>query len=136
MGLDFMLVCDETRQKVSIGQGHHNGQGSPIMEVLYSGIPETMEALRRLLNETRGKPLRLVVSDYEESAPTWDYAEVWPLDMTFKVIPVLGTGRRRWDIVNGLGGRIDRFDGTERQANIEATRLQTLKRAGKPYLPR
>lgn len=78
MSLSFSLVCDETRQRIWIGQGHHDPEQDyePVMDTLYSGEAKTMEALRRFLNETRGKPLRFVVDDYPENEHTLEYTDV------------------------------------------------------------
>lgn len=65
MSLSFVLVCPETKQKLWVGQGHHDcTQGyKPVMEALYSGAVET-EKLREFLNATYGKQLALAVEDY------------------------------------------------------------------------
>lgn len=74
MSLTFTLVCDELRLKVWVGQGHHNEQGEPVMDTLYADETETMESLKKLLNQTRGKALRLIVDDYPESGSTYEYS--------------------------------------------------------------
>lgn len=58
MSQSFDLVCDETRKLIWIGQGPLPPNTE--MTVLYSGEPRTMEALRRFLNEHRGKALRFI----------------------------------------------------------------------------
>jgi hypothetical protein len=53
MSSSYRIICKETKQSVWIGQGFGG------MECLYSGEPETMELLRKFLNETMGKKLIL-----------------------------------------------------------------------------
>ena len=65
MSQTFSIVCDETKQKLWIGQGHGHK-----MTCLYSGEKETMENIRKFLDSTMGKPLRMVVD-----ADLDDYAE-------------------------------------------------------------
>ena len=66
MSTSYKLVCDETHEGVWIGQG--NGG----LKVIYSGEEDTMIRLRRFLNETQGKSLRLIdefddhFSEYKE----------------------------------------------------------------------
>lgn len=57
MSHTFSLVCHATRQRVWIGQGW----GS--MQSLYSGNPETMDALMRFLNDHIGQPLEFLCDD-------------------------------------------------------------------------
>lgn len=65
MSQTFSVVCDETKQKLWIGQGRGHK-----MTCLYSGEKETMENLRKFLDSTMGKPLRMAVDadldEYEE----------------------------------------------------------------------
>ena len=51
MSATWSLTCEETRQKLWIGQG--NAQ----MWIFYTGEPETMERLRLFLVATAGKSL-------------------------------------------------------------------------------
>lgn len=76
MSLSFSLVCDETRQRLWVGQGHHDPTQNyaPVMDVLYFD-PVAACKLMRFLNATRDKPLRLVVNDYPETVPTLEYEE-------------------------------------------------------------
>lgn len=51
----------------------------------------------------------------------------------FRALSILGTGKREWNIVNGLGGNVERFRGSKEEAERRASYLESLKRAGKPY---
>ena len=57
MSQTFRLVCHDTKKSLWIGQGW----GS--MTTLYSGEPTIMQALKRFLNEHRGRALEFVCSD-------------------------------------------------------------------------
>lgn len=57
MSQTFSLVCKETKRSIWIGQGHG------VMSVFYSGMPETMERLKRFLNAHAGKQLEFVCND-------------------------------------------------------------------------
>lgn len=46
---------------------------------------------------------------------------------TLRVKVVLGTRRREWLIVNRLDGCVDRFKGTQRQAEARASELERAK---------
>ena len=59
MSQTWDLVCDETKQKLWVGQG------SGEMRTFYSGEDDVMENLKRFLVETAGKPLRLICSDID-----------------------------------------------------------------------
>lgn len=76
MALTFTLVCHETKQKIWVGQGHHHHETHlPTLEAFYSGDEKVMEALCRFLNATLGKPLMLVVEEFEENKEVWSYEE-------------------------------------------------------------
>lgn len=62
MSETFELVCDETRRRVWIGQGHGD------MGTLYSGEDHTMEALKAFLNDHRNTPI-MFINDDSDTAP-------------------------------------------------------------------
>lgn len=57
MSQTFSIACDETKQKVWVGQGW----GS--MTNFYSGEPETMKRLGEFLRTHEGKELKLLCDD-------------------------------------------------------------------------
>ena len=57
MSQTFSLVCEETKQKVWVGQGWGE------MTVFYSGDPRTMEQLGKFLRDHEGMALRLLCED-------------------------------------------------------------------------
>lgn len=61
MSNTFSLVCDETEQKIWIGQGWKG------MTTFYSGMPEVMQRLGRFLEVTRGKILLIRCDDTDET---------------------------------------------------------------------
>ena len=63
MSHTFSLTCDETKQKLWIGQGWHK------MTTFYSGDSAVMERLKKFLDTTQGKALVLRCDD---SDPTHD----------------------------------------------------------------
>ena len=64
------LVSHESRKKIWVGQGNGN------MSTFYSGEPETMEHLKRFLNDTKGESLELVSDMMEEKHHNYeDYPE-------------------------------------------------------------
>jgi hypothetical protein len=48
----------------------------------------------------------------------------------FRAVKRLGWARE-WFIVNAMGGHVDGFTGTKRQADAEAARLERIKRGAK-----
>jgi len=66
MSLSFSLICQETKQKLCVGQGHHFFEPpyAPVMETFYSGEKDTMEKLHRFLQATQGKALMLVCDEH------------------------------------------------------------------------
>lgn len=50
-------------------------------------------------------------------------------DTALQTLPVPGTRRKHWQIVNVLGGLVTYFEGTEKQARVEAARLQRSRSA-------
>ena len=61
MSNTFSLVCDETKQKLWVGQGWEG------MTTFYSGTPDVMQRLGRFLEATRGKALRIRCDDADET---------------------------------------------------------------------
>lgn len=72
MSKSYLLCCDETKQKIWIGQ---SGNKSDRMTTLYSGVPEAMDALILFLGRTMGKPLVLRCDDDDETHG--DYEEFY-----------------------------------------------------------
>lgn len=69
MSQSFQIICRETKKYIWVGQGHEY-----VMSVFYSGNKETMDALKRFLNDHIDKPLFFIhedifvdeAGDYEE----------------------------------------------------------------------
>ena len=62
MSQTFSLVCDETKTKCWVGQGHQCE-----MTILYSEQPNTMVALAEFLKFNMDRPLRFVCDELEEN---------------------------------------------------------------------
>lgn len=60
MSQTFSLTCDETKQKIWVGQGWG------LMTNFYSGEPETMRRLGEFLRTHEGKPIKLLCDDKTE----------------------------------------------------------------------
>lgn len=69
MSQTYSIVCRETKQKVWIGQGWGE------MTSLYSGEQDTMERLRKFLNETKSKTLEFVCDDEGDADELTEYGE-------------------------------------------------------------
>jgi len=61
MSRTYALVCDETKQKIWIGQGWAG------MTTFYSGMPDVMDRLGRFFEATRGKVLQIRCDDTDET---------------------------------------------------------------------
>lgn len=57
MSKTFSLICEETKKRIWVGQGH----GS--MLSFYSGDPKVMATLTKFLNDHQGKNLKFVCDD-------------------------------------------------------------------------
>lgn len=66
MSQTFSLVCPSTQKRIWLGQGWGE------MTNLYSGQPETMEALKRFLNDHIDKPVYFVCDD-ETGYPIFEW---------------------------------------------------------------
>lgn len=72
MSTTWDLVCDETKQRLWIGQGFAEGESGPLpLGTFYSGQPQTMHALKEFLRATAGKSLRLA-SEHDETAADYE----------------------------------------------------------------
>ena len=67
MSSNFRLICEETKQKIWVGQGWVD-KG---METFYSDDKLTMIALGKFLREHEGKNIKLVNSDYYEGLDSY-----------------------------------------------------------------
>lgn len=52
------------------------------------------------------------------------------IDSEVIALPVVGTRRKEWQLVNHMGGLLKYFIGTKRQAEKEAARLQKERARG------
>ena len=66
MSQTFSLVCHETKKRVWIGQGWGG------MAVLYSGEQETMDALKKFLNDHLMDRLQFVCDDENDFVFNYD----------------------------------------------------------------
>lgn len=76
MSQTFYLICHETKKMIWIGQGGKE------MRIFYSGVPATMIALKRFLNDHRGKQLCFEREEWINECDYEDYSDPCPVSLS------------------------------------------------------